>query len=72
MLEKAQRRATKLVKGLKEFTYEERLTRLKLYRLEEQRLQGDFKSLTGKENINPDKCFNINLNNLRLKGHSKK
>ena len=40
------------------YIYEERLTQLKLYRLEEWRLQGDlietFKFLTGKENINPD------------------
>ena len=58
MLEKVQRRATKLVMGLKEFTYEERLTRQKLYRLKEWRSQGDlietFKLLTGKENTNPD------------------
>ena len=38
MLEKVQCRATKLVIGLKELTYEERLTQLKLYRLEELRL----------------------------------
>ena len=73
MREKVQRRATKLVIGLKEFTQEEMLTRLKLYRLEEKRLQGDlidtFKLLTGKKSINPDQFFYINLNNHR--GHSK-
>ena len=75
MLQKVQCRATKLVIGLKEFTYEERLTQLKLYRLEERRLQGvlieTFKLLTGKENIDPDQFFNININNLRDRGHSK-
>ena len=57
MLEKLQPRSIKLVIRFKEFTYEERLTRLKLYSLE-RRLRGDlietFKLLTGKENINPD------------------
>ena len=74
MLEKVQCRATKMVMGLKEFAYEERLTQLKLYRLEERRLRGDlietFKLLTGKEKIDPHQFFNITLNNLR--GHSKK
>ena len=60
--------------GLKECIYEERLTQIKRYRLEERRLRGDltetFKLLTGKENLDPDQYFNINLNNLR--GHSKK
>ena len=68
MLQKVQCRATKLVIGLKEFTYEERLTQLKVYRLEERRLQDlfeTFKLLTGNKNTDPDKCFNINLNNLR-------
>ena len=63
MLEKVQRRATNLVIGLKEFTYEERLTQLKLHRLEEWRLRGDlietFKLLTGKENIDPDQCLTL-------------
>ena len=41
MLEKVQSRAAKLVLGLQEFTYEERLTQLKLYRLEERGLRRD-------------------------------
>ena len=57
---------TKLGIGFKEFTYEEILTRLKLYRLEERRLQGDlidtFMLLAGNENLNPD----------NIRGHSKK
>ena len=73
MLEKLQHMATKLVIEFKELTFKERLTRLKLYRLEKRRLRGYlfefFKLLFGKANINPDKFFNINLNNLR--GRSK-
>ena len=61
MLEKIQSRATKLVIGLKEFTYKERLTQLKLYRLEERSLRGyvteTVKLLNGKENIDPYQFF---------------
>ena len=68
MLEKVQRRVIKLVRGFKECSYEEILRRLKSHRLEEPRLRRlieIFNLLTGKENVNPDQCFNINLNNFR-------
>jgi len=74
-LEKVQRRATKMVKGLKKLPYETRLKRLGIYTLERRRLRGDlietFKILTGKERID---FFDFELADATswLRGHSLK
>ena len=57
MLEQIQRRATKLIPGLRDLTYEQRLKECGLTILETRRLRGDqiemfnFKILNGYENI---------------------
>ena len=61
MLEKIQRRATKLIPGLRDLTYEERLNECGLTTLETRRLRGDqievFKILNGYENIDSNIFF---------------
>lgn len=74
LLEKVQRRATKLIEGFSNLSYEERLQKLQLTTLETRRLRGDlievFKILKGYENINKDLFFQHSQSNLR--GHSLK
>ena len=71
-LEKVQRRATKLVKGLKHLPYHERLKRLELCSMEERVNRGDlietYKILTGKVKLNPSKFFK-RTEDPRTRGH---
>ena len=64
MLEKIQRRATKLIPGLRDLTYEERLNECGITTLETRRLRGGdqievFKILNGYENIDFNIFFEI-------------
>ena len=60
-LERIQRRASKKVKGMKHLTYEDRLQRLNLMKIEDRAKRGDlietYKIMTGKLNVDPDHFF---------------
>ena len=73
MLAKIQRRATKLIPGLRDLRYEERLKECGLTTLEMRRLRGDqievFKILNGYENIDSNLFFEIKESKI-TRGHN--
>ena len=73
MLEKIQRRATKLIPELRDLTYEERLKECGLTTLETRRIRGDqievFKILNGYENIDSNIFFEIKESKI-TRGHN--
>ena len=73
MLEKIQRRATKLIPGLRDLRYEERIKECGLTTLETRKLRGDqievFKILNGYENIDCNIFFEIKESKI-TRGHN--
>ena len=63
LIEGVQRRATRLVPGLRGLTYEQRLERLKLTKLIDRRFRGDmiqtYKILTNKDDIKREIFFQM-------------
>ena len=73
--ENVQRRATKMVNGMKNLSYEEWLKKLKMMSSQERRLCGDlietYKLITGKVKVDASQFFELSYN-LGTRGHSLK
>ena len=72
-LERVQKRATKMIPGLHNLSYAERLKECNLLSLEKRRLRGDlievFKLLKGLDKVDYRKFFQLNIGS-RTRGHS--
>jgi ribonucleases P/MRP protein subunit RPP40 len=73
LIERVQRRATKLIEGYKNLSYENRLHLTGLITLEKRRVRGDliqvFKMIKGIDNIDYNKFFEISKSH-RTRGHN--
>jgi len=70
--DRVQRRSTKMITGLRDHSYEDRLKECRLTSLETRRLRGDqtdvFKILNGFENVDRNYLFSIKKD-CRTRGH---
>jgi len=76
LLEKVQRRFTKMLKGMKGKSYEERLQKLNLWSLEERKNRQDLTEVSkickGLSRIRPEELFRFDDRDKATRGHSLK